>query len=55
VATGDGAFPLALDHESLKPENLDADVVALFEIDAARGDSLIAFGWAMAEQLAKLS
>ncbi|MGZ4682912.1 MAG: hypothetical protein ACXWCM_17815 [Acidimicrobiales bacterium] len=55
VATGDGVFPLALDHESLKPENLDAEVVALFDIDAARGDSIIAFGWAMAEQLAKLS
>jgi hypothetical protein len=55
VATGDGVFPLSLDHESLKPENLDAEVVALFDVDAARGDSIIAFGWAMAEQLAKLS
>ena len=56
IATGDGVFPLALDHESLKPENLDAEVVALFDsVDAGRGDSLIAFGWAMAEQLAKLS
>jgi hypothetical protein len=55
VAAGDGVFPLALDHESLKPENHDSEVVALFEVDSARGDSLIAFGWAMAEQLAKLS
>jgi hypothetical protein len=56
IATGDGVFPLALDHESLKPENLDPEVVALFDtIDEGRGDSLIAFGWAMAEQLAKLS
>jgi hypothetical protein len=55
VAAGDGVFPLALDHESLKPENHDPEVVALFEVDSARGDSLIAFGWAMAEQLAKLS
>ena len=56
IATGDGAFPLALDHESLKPENLDPEVVALFDsVDDVRGDSLIAFGWAMAEQLAKLS
>jgi len=55
IATGDGAFPLALDHESLKPENLDPEVVALFDsVDDVRGDSLIAFGWAMAEQLAKL-
>src|SRR5438477_6528316 len=50
IATGDGAFPLAFDHESLKPENHDPHVVALFgPIDGARGDSLIAFGWAMAE------
>ena len=55
VATGDGVFPLALDHESLKPDTHDPEVVALFEVDSARGDSLIAFGWAMAEQLAKLS
>jgi hypothetical protein len=56
IATGDGVYPLALDHESLKPENLDPEVVALFDaIDQGRGDSLIAFGWAMAEQLAKLS
>ena len=56
IATGDGVFPLALDHESLKPENLDPEVVGLFDsIDEGRGDSLIAFGWAMAEQLAKLS
>jgi hypothetical protein len=56
IATGDGVFPLALDHESLKPENLDPEVVALFDkVDDSRGDSLITFGWAMAEQLAKLS
>jgi len=55
VATGDGNFPLALDHESLKPEKLDPGYGAFFEgTDAARGDSLIAFGWAMAEDLAKL-
>jgi nitroreductase len=56
VATGDGAFPLGFDHQSLKPEALDPEVVALFDgLDDARGDSLIAFGWAMAEDLAKLS
>jgi hypothetical protein len=55
VASGDGAFPLALDHESLEPEKVDTDVAAFFEgIDPGRGDSLIAFGWAMAEDLAKL-
>jgi hypothetical protein len=56
VARGDGAFPLSFDHQTLKPEAIDAAVAALFDdVDPARGDSLIAFGWAMAEDLAKLS
>jgi len=55
AATGDGTFPLALDHESLEPEKFDPAVVEFFSsIDPARGDSLVAFGWAMAEDLAKL-
>jgi hypothetical protein len=55
IAKGDGSFPLALDHEALKPEKLDPRVDELFAaVDADRGDSLIAFGWAMAEDLAKL-
>ncbi len=55
-ATGDGTYPLILDHESLKPENADPAVVAFFdEIDTERGDSMIAFGWAMAETLTKLA
>ncbi len=55
VATGDGTFPLVLDHESLEPDKIDPAVVELFAgVDAPRGDSLIAFGWAMAEDLAKL-
>lgn len=55
VASGDGSFPLALDHESLKPEKLDPGIDAFFgDLDPSRGDSLIAFGWAMAEDLAKL-
>lgn len=55
VARGDGSFPLALDHEALKPEKLDERCDEFFvDVDAARGDSLIAFGWAMAEDLAKL-
>jgi hypothetical protein len=54
TATGDGSYPACLDHESLKPEGIAADVVALFdEADVKRGDTLIAFGWAMAEFLAK--
>jgi hypothetical protein len=55
TAAGDGAFPLVLDHESLKPDQIDVDVAAFFvACDDAQGDSLIAFGWAMAEDLAKL-
>ncbi len=55
TATGDGTYPCVLDHESLRPERIPPDVAALFAgVDAARGDSLIAFGWAMAEYLAKL-
>ena len=51
VATGDGTFPLALDHESLEPEKIDPAVAAFFDpVDPARGDSLVAFGWAMASQ-----
>jgi hypothetical protein len=55
IAKGDGTFPLALDHEALKPEKLDPAFEELFaEVAGERGDSLIAFGWAMAEDLAKL-
>jgi len=56
VAKGDGAVPCVLDHESLKPGAVSDEVRALFDgLDASRGDSLIAFGWAMAEDLAKLA
>ncbi len=56
LAVGDGTFPCVLDHESLKPEAIPADVAAFFaDHDGARGDSLVAFGWAMAEDLAKLA
>jgi hypothetical protein len=56
VARGDGAVPCVLDHESLKPGAVAPQVRALFDgIDPARGDSLIAFGWAMAEDLASLA
>ncbi len=54
VATGDGAYPSCMDHESLKPEGVDPEVAKFFApLDRERGDSLIAFGWAMAEFLAK--
>jgi hypothetical protein len=56
TAKGDGTFPCVLDHSTLKPESIDPDVAALFGgVDVARGDSLIAFGWAMAEYLAKFA
>ena len=55
IARGDGNPACVLDHDSLKPESIDPDVAALFaDVDAERGDSLVAFGWAMAEYLAKL-
>ena len=56
IAKGDGAVPCVLDHESLKPGAVSDEVRALFDaVDPARGDSLIAFGWAMAEDLASLA
>jgi len=52
--TGDGCGPLALDHVSLKPERIDADVAAQFtHLDLDRGDALVTFGWVMAEELLK--
>jgi hypothetical protein len=56
MTTGDKSFPLVFDYEGLKPEKVDPDVAALFgPLNAKRGDSLVAFGWAMAEDLAKLA
>lgn len=56
LAVGDGSFPCVLDHESLKPASIPADVAAFFaDHQPDRGDSLVAFGWAMAEDLAKFS
>jgi len=44
-----------LDHESLKPEKVPVDLTALFAgVDVAKGGSLIAYGWSMAEDLLKL-
>jgi len=56
LATGDSSLPEVFDHESLKPDAIPADVAAFFKgVNAKRGDSLVAFGWAMAEDLAKLA
>ncbi len=52
VVEGDGDTCGALDHESLK-DDADPEVAAFFApLDRQRGDYLIAFGWAMAEDLA---
>ena len=54
TVTGDGAAPLVLDHEPLKPEKVDPDVAAQFtHLESDRGDCLITFGWVMAEELLK--
>jgi hypothetical protein len=56
VAKGDDAFPEVLDHESLHAEKLDPAFGQFFtDVDPARGDALIAFGWAMADDLDKLT
>jgi hypothetical protein len=53
IVSGDGSSCGALDHETLKPEGISPDVAAYFEpLNHDRGDYLIAFGWAMAEDLA---
>lgn len=54
VITGDGVAPLVLDHDSLKPQSIDADVAAQFDgLDAERGDCIVTCGWVMAEELLK--
>lgn len=56
VIRGDDAYPEVLDHESLKPEKLDPGYDQFFKpVDLGRGDALIAFGWAMADDLVKLA
>jgi len=53
VLAGDGSPGGVLDHEALKPETVEPAVAALFgTLDTDRCDSLVAFGWAMAEDLA---
>lgn len=55
VARIDGV-PCLLDHESSRPDKLAPDVVELVAgVDADAGESLIVFGWAMAEDLLKLA
>jgi hypothetical protein len=56
VAKGDGSPACILDHETSKPEKIDPQVKALFkDVKPAKGDALVAFAWAMAEDLAPLA
>jgi hypothetical protein len=53
ILSGDGNAPGCFDYASAKPESVVTEVEAFFEaLDHDRGDVLIAFGWAMAEDLA---
>ena len=52
VLNGDGGPSPALDFASAKPDGVDPNVAAFFKsMKAGRGDTLVAFGWAMAEDL----
>ena len=54
ISPGKGTQACLFDHSSLKPEKIQADVVAYFDgLDAANGDVLVAIGWALAEDLEK--
>lgn len=54
MIAGDGAPPLVLDHETLKPETFEVEIHAQFEVlDNGRGDCLVTCGWVMAEELLK--
>lgn len=53
---GSREAPSALDYELADPDSVDADKAAFFaDLDQERGDSLMVFGWAMAEELAPLA
>ncbi|MEE9416764.1 MAG: hypothetical protein V3V01_15875 [Acidimicrobiales bacterium] len=56
VVSGDGSMTCVLDHEALKPEKFDVEVIAQFDgLKVDKGDVLIGFAWAMAEELEKLA
>jgi hypothetical protein len=53
IVAGDGNPAGAFDFETAKPEKIDPQVAAYFTpLNRQRRDHLIAFGWAMAEDLA---
>ncbi len=56
VARTDDTPPVLLSHDALKPEKIDPDVHELFaDVDPFEGSLLIAFGWALADDLEKFS
>ena len=52
---GDGQLPVVFDFECLKPEKVAEYEEFFADLDAASGECVIAFGWAMAEDLEKLA
>jgi hypothetical protein len=53
VLAGDGSTTGFLDFSGAKPDTVGPEVASFFApLDLARGDTLVAFGWAMAEDLA---
>ncbi|HET6793195.1 MAG TPA: hypothetical protein VFH45_02060 [Acidimicrobiales bacterium] len=53
VVAGDGQVAGFLDFEAIRPDTIDAEVASLLDpLDSKRRDSLVVFGWAMAEDLA---
>lgn len=57
AAKGDGSGPAPVfDHETLHLDQIDTEVAERFEgLHPHKGDSLVAFGWAMEEDLRKLA
>ena len=55
VVRGDESYPEVLDHESLKLDKVEGYVEFFAAVDVVRGDALIAFGWATADDLLKLA
>ena len=56
TSPGKGTQACVRDHTSLKEEKIDADVAAYFDkLNVADGDVLVATGWALSEDLAKLA
>ena len=56
IAKGDGAMACVLDHEALKPEKFSDELNAQFDgLKVAKGDVLMGFAWATAEELEKIA